>query len=579
MKLQGIAAASGIAIGTVLRLEKDEIMINPMARCSSPEKEISKLSDAIAQAKEQIEYIANKSLMHGNEGDADIFSAQLLMLEDEEFLEPIREQIRNDHYPADYSVMLAVEQQKKIFEALDDAYFRERIADIQDIGRRLVENLHGVHPVDFSNFGSNTVLVAEELTPSETAQIDREKVIGFCVDFGGKTSHAAIIAGNLGIPAVVGLGTISTSAKTGDTIIVDGSTGIVILNPGDDEMTDYIARRDEYRAFSCSLRTLIPLPAITADGSRKVYLAANITTPDDLKEAHEQRADGIGLYRTEFLYMGRKNFPTEEEQFSAYRQAAETMAPNPVIIRTMDIGGDKELSYLAVPKEDNPFMGWRAIRICLDRPEILLTQLRAILRASAYGKVRIMYPMISNVGEIRSANAILEQAKEQLRADKIPFDEEIRVGIMIEVPAAAVNAAFLIRELDFFSIGTNDLIQYTLAADRMNHKVADLYNPLDPAVLQLIAYVIRVAHGAGKWVGMCGAMAGNKELTPLLLGMGLDEFSMGAGSLQRVKHAVRSVDYLAAQRLAADVLQCGDSAEIQKLLHAFNERGRKDGAT
>lgn len=569
MKLQGIAASSGIAIGTVLRLERDEITINPLARCPSADQELEKLAAAIKETISQIEAIAEKARQRGNESDAEIFSAQLLMLEDEEFFEPVRAQIREEHYLADYSIMLAVERQKEIFGALDDVYFRERIADVQDIGKRLVQNLHGVHPVDFGDFSADTVLVAEELTPSETAQIDREKVIGFCVDFGGKTSHAAIIAGNLGIPAVVGMCTISTTAQTGDTIIVDGTTGIVILNPGDDEMTDYIARREEYRAFTSSLRSLIPLPAITADGMRKVHLAANITTPDDLQSACEHQADGIGLYRTEFLYMERKSFPSEEEQFCAYKQAAEAMAPNPVIIRTMDIGGDKELSYLDVPKEENPFMGWRAIRICLSRPEILLTQLRAILRASAFGKVRVMYPMISNIGEIRHANAILEQAKDSLRAEGIPFDENIRVGIMIEVPAAAVNAAFFIQELDFFSIGTNDLIQYTLAADRMNRNVADLYNPLDPAVLQLIAHVIDVAHKAGKWVGMCGAMAGNKEFAPLLLGIGLDEFSMGPGSLQRVKHVIRSIHYAAAQKLAKDVLQCGDSAEIQALLQAF----------
>lgn len=387
---------------------------------------------------------------------------------------------------------------------------------------------------------------------------------------GGRTSHTAIMARSLEIPAVVGLTDLYGKAKDGDTVIVDGNAGKVFVNPDKATLEEYERLKAEYLEYRQSLKELKDLPAETRDKSRKVELCANIGTPDDLKGVLENGAEGVGLYRTEFLYMDRDSLPTEEEQFEAYKMVAEKMAPRAIIIRTLDIGGDKKLPYLDMPEELNPFLGWRAIRMCLDRPDILKTQLRAILRASHYGKLRIMYPMISRVEEIRRANAILEEARQELGREGIPYDKELQVGIMIELPSAAVIADILAEEVDFFSIGTNDLIQYTLAVDRMNEHISKLYEPLHPAVLRLIKNVIDASHKAGKWTGMCGEMAGDLSATAILLGMGLDEFSMSASSIPQVKKIIRSISYDEAKEIAEKALSMESAQDVKKLLESYN---------
>lgn len=412
--------------------------------------------------------------------------------------------------------------------------------------------------------------MARDLTPSDTAQMNKEKVKAFVTDIGGRTSHTAIMARSLEIPAIVGLGDITRQAKDGDVVIVDGNSGQAYLNPDVELLQSYESKREEYLTYVRELRELKHLPAETKDGRRKAVLSANIGTPKDCKNALTNGAEGIGLYRTEFLYMDRANLPTEEEQFQAYKEVAEAMNPHLVIIRTLDIGGDKKLPYLDMPEELNPFLGWRAIRMCLDRPEILKTQLRAIMRASSYGKLLIMYPMISNAQEISKANSVLAQVKEDLDREGITYDKQLQVGIMVEIPSAAVIADLLAKEVDFFSIGTNDLIQYTMVCDRMNERISHLYEPLHPAVLWLIKHVIDASHRAGKWTGMCGEMAGDILAAPILLGLGLDEFSMSAASIPRVNKVIRSLTYEEARETADKALQLESPEEIRKLIESLH---------
>ena len=564
--IKGVAASPGIEIGKAfvlkeypILIEQDKIVAEKLA------DEIEKLNKAIVKSKVQLEQIRDKAEKEMGADKAEIFNAHLMMLEDEVFLDEIREKIKAESIRAEYALTLVVEAYTEMFQNIEDEYLRERATDVKDIGDRLVKNLLNIPMQSLADLSEEIIIIAKDLTPSDTAQMNKEFVQAFATEMGGRTSHTAIMARSLEIPAVVGVVDLLAKARIGDTVIVDGNKGLIYLNPDQETLQQYEKLREEYQLYVQTLKELKDLPAETKDKARKVEIVANIGTPKDCAGALANGAEGIGLYRTEFLYMDRSALPSEEEQFAAYKAVAEEMASQPVIIRTLDIGGDKKLPYLDMPEEMNPFLGWRAIRMCLDREDILRTQLRAIMRASAYGKLRIMYPMISNATEIRRANAILQQVKDDLDKEGILYDRELEVGIMVEIPAAAVIADLLIKEVDFFSIGTNDLIQYTIAVDRMNEHISHLYEPLHPAVLRLIKNVIDASHRAGKWTGMCGEMAGDVAATPILLGLGLDEFSMSAVSIPRVKKVIRSMTYQEAQEIAQKALEAENAEEIRQL--------------
>ncbi|RKL61985.1 phosphoenolpyruvate--protein phosphotransferase [Thermoanaerobacteraceae bacterium SP2] len=562
--LKGIAASPGIEIGKAYLLKEHQVVIDTTG---IPEEkincEIRKFEDAVETSKNQLEKVKQKAEEELGREKAEIFGAHLMVLEDPVFLDEIKTKIKNDKITAENAVSQVVKTYVETFKNMEDEYLRERASDVKDVGDRIIKNILGIAIQTLADLTEKVIIIAKDLTPSDTAQMNKKMVLAFAIDMGGKTSHTAIMARSLEIPAVVGLVDIYSKAKDGDTIIVDGNTGTVYINPDQAILKEYEKLKQDYKKYRQELRQLKDLPGETLDKARKVELFANIGTPKDVKGALENGAEGVGLYRTEFLYMDRESLPTEEEQFEAYKVVAQSMAPRPVIIRTLDIGGDKKLPYLDMPDELNPFMGWRAIRMCLDRPHILKTQLRAILRASHYGNLRIMYPMVSRVEEIRKANAILEEAKQELEKEGIPYDKNLQVGIMVEIPSAAVIADILAKEVDFFSIGTNDLIQYTLAVDRMNEHISNLYEPLHPAVLRLIKNVIDASHKAGKWTGMCGEMAGDVTATAILLGMGLDEFSMSVASIPQVKKIIRSITYDEARQIAQKALNMENIQDIK----------------
>jgi phosphotransferase system enzyme I (PtsI) len=564
---KGIAASPGIQIGKayVLKEQKPVIDRNNIAE-DKIDAEIKRLEEAINKSRAQLVRIKERAERELGSGKAEIFGAHLLVLEDPVFLDEIKAKIKNEKITAENAVSQVTEAYIEIFKNMNDEYLRERAADVRDVGGRIIKNILGLPIETLADISEEVIVIARDLTPSDTAQMNKDKVLAFATDMGGRTSHTAIMARSLEIPAVVGLTNISELAKTGDSVIVDGNKGTVYINPDEVTLREYERLKQDYIKYRHELKQLKDLPAETRDKTRRVEISANIGTPKDVKGALENGAEGVGLYRTEFLYMDRESLPAEDEQFEAYRAVAEAMAPRPIIIRTLDIGGDKKLPYLDMPDEMNPFLGWRAIRMCLDRPHILKTQLRAILRASHYGNIRIMYPMVSRVEEIRRANAVLDEARRELKAEGVPFDENIQVGIMVEIPSAALAADIMAKEVDFFSIGTNDLIQYTLAVDRMNERITNLYEPFHPAVLRLIKNVIDASHKAGKWTGMCGEMAGDAAATPILLGMGLDEFSMSASSIPQVKKIIRSLTYDEAKQIARKALSMEDPAEIRQMV-------------
>lgn len=533
---KGIAASKGYAIGTVFIQEHEEIIISD-AKVSDIVSEKEKLSKALAQSKEQLEAIKEKTANEIGEHEAQVFEAHLMLLDDVEFTGQMEMTIENDQLNAMKAVQNVTDTFVMIFDSMDDPYMRERAADIKDVSKRIIANLAGKGGNGMENVGANTVVVAHDLTPSDTAQLDRSKVIGFLTNIGGRTSHSAIMARTLEIPAVVGLGDITTSVKNGDTVIVDGIEGVAIINPDEATINEYKARLDKFKAEQEELKKLIDVKTTTKSG-RRIEVCGNIGKPEDIDQVLANGGDGVGLFRTEFLYMDRDEAPTEDEQFEAYKYVLEKADGKQVVIRTLDIGGDKTLPYLPLPEEMNPFLGYRAIRLCLDRKDIFRVQIRALLRASVYGNLAVMFPMISGLEEFQQAKAFVEECKAELKAEGIAYSDSIQWGIMVEIPAAAVYADELAKHVDFFSIGTNDLIQYTLAADRMSEKVSYLYNPMHPAVLRLIKMTIDGAHKHGKWVGMCGEMAGDERAIPTLVEYGLDEFSMSATSILTAKKII-----------------------------------------
>ena len=566
--ISGILASPGIAFGKALLLQEEEIVLNktPIA-ADQIDNEIQRFFDARKKSSEQLEVIKEKARVTFGEEKEAIFEGHIMLLEDEELEEEIIALIKDKH-SADYAIYSVIEEQAQTLESLDDEYLKERASDIRDIGNRFIKNALGINVINLSAINEQVILVANDLTPSETAQINLEFVLGFITDIGGRTSHTSIMARSLEIPAIVGTNNITSLVKNGDMLVLDAINNQVVINPTDDELNKFKAIRDANKAEQEELAKLKDLPAITLDG-KQVEVCGNIGTVKDCAGVSRNGGEGVGLYRTEFLFMDRDSLPTEEEQYQAYKEVAEAMHGEPVIIRTMDIGGDKDLPYLDLPKEMNPFLGWRAIRISLDRPEILRDQFRAILRASAHGKVRIMFPMIISVEEVRTLKAAIETFKVELTAEGLAFDANIEIGVMVETPAAAAIAHHLAKEVSFFSIGTNDLTQYTLAVDRGNELISHLYNPLSPAVLTVIKQVIDASHAEGKWTGMCGELAGDERATLLLLGMGLDEFSMSAISIPRVKKVIRNANFADVKAMAEYALTLPTAAEIEEHVEKF----------
>ena len=567
--ITGIPASPGIVFGKALVLKEEKIVLDTQKISEDQvEAEVARFYAGREAAVEQLNSIHQRALKSLGEEKAAIFEGHLMILEDEELEEEIIDYLHSNKVNASVAASKIIDQQVEMLSEIDDEYLKERAGDIRDIGNRLIKNILGMHIVDLGDITEESILVAYDLTPSETAQLNLEKVLGFITDIGGRTSHTSIMARSLELPAIVGTNDVTARVNTGDYLILDAVNNRVYVNPTQAEIDELKTLEAKLAEEKAELAKLKDLPAVTLDG-HKVDVVANIGTIRDCEGAHRNGAEGVGLYRTEFLFMDRDQLPSEEEQFIAYKEVVEAMDGRLVVLRTMDIGGDKELPYLNLPKEMNPFLGWRAVRIALDRREILHAQLRAVLRASAFGKLAVMFPMIISVEEIRELKSVLETLKAELRAEGKAFDENIQVGVMVETPSAAVNAKFLAKEVDFFSIGTNDLTQYTLAVDRGNELISHLYNPMSPSVLGLIKQVIDASHAEGKWTGMCGELAGDERATLLLLGMGLDEFSMSAISVPRIKKLIRHVNYQEVKALADEVLQKPTAAEIEQLIQAF----------
>lgn len=567
--ITGIPASPGIVFGKALVLKEEKIVLDTQKISEDQvEAEVARFYAGREAAVEQLNSIHQRALKSLGEEKAAIFEGHLMILEDEELEEEIIDYLRSNKVNASVAASKIIDQQVEMLSEIDDEYLKERAGDIRDIGNRLIKNILGMHIVDLGDITEESILVAYDLTPSETAQLNLEKVLGFITDIGGRTSHTSIMARSLELPAIVGTNDVTARVNTGDYLILDAVNNRVYVNPTQAEIDELKTLEAKLAEEKAELAKLKDLPAVTLDG-HKVEVVANIGTIRDCEGAHRNGAEGVGLYRTEFLFMDRDQLPSEEEQFIAYKEVVEAMEGRLVVLRTMDIGGDKELPYLNLPKEMNPFLGWRAVRIALDRREILHAQLRAVLRASAFGKLAVMFPMIISVEEIRELKSVLETLKAELRAEGKAFDENIQVGVMVETPSAAVNAKFLAKEVDFFSIGTNDLTQYTLAVDRGNELISHLYNPMSPSVLGFIKQVIDASHAEGKWTGMCGELAGDERATLLLLGMGLDEFSMSAISVPRIKKLIRHVNYQEVKALADEALQKPTAAEIEQLIQAF----------
>lgn len=554
----------GIGIGKAVVIDKASINITKNY-IKDAGNELDRLMNAIETAKEQLNELYVSTIDELGEKEAQIFKSHEMMLEDDTFISDVENRIKQEGVNAEYALNETSNVYIKMFQSIEDEYLRERAEDIKDVMNRVIRILMGISSVDFSNLKENSIIVAKDLTPSDTAQIDRTKVAAMITEIGGKTSHAAIIARIMGIPTVVGLNNITDKIKNGDTVICDGKTGKVLVNPNAKQLFYFTKKKNIEDEIRNELKNQIGLPSVTKDGF-KISLTANIGVPNDVDMALENDAEGIGLFRSEFIFMNREHQPTEDEQFEQYKEVLVKMGDKPVIIRTLDIGGDKNVPYIDIPKEMNPFLGYRAIRLCLGNVEVFRTQLRAILRASVYGNVKIMIPMISTMKELKDSKKILQQAKDELTNEGIKFKKDIEIGIMIEIPSAAIISDLLAREVDFFSIGTNDLIQYTMAVDRMNSKLSYLYSQYHPALLRLIKGIIDNAHEAGIWVGMCGEAAGDPKLIPVFVGMGLDEFSMNSPSILRARYIVRNLNKADMEIIAKSTLNMENALEVEEYL-------------
>ncbi len=569
--LKGIAASDGIAAAKAYMLVQPDLSFSETS-IDDPEAEIKRLDDAVEASKSELELIKQKATENLGEEEAQVFEAHLTILADPELLGQIKDKIKNDKVNAEAALKSVTDMFIEMFEAMtDNAYMQERAGDIRDVTKRIMSHLLGVTLPNPALIQEEVVIVAHDLTPSDTAQLDRNYVKGFITDIGGRTSHSAIMSRTLEIPAVVGSGSATTDIQEGEMVIIDGINGDALVDPTDAELADYKQKAAEFAAQKEEWARLKDAKSVSADG-KEVLLGANIGTPDDVLGANDNGAEAVGLFRSEFLYMNSNELPTEDEQYEAYKAALEGMSGKQVVVRTMDIGGDKELPYLPLPEEQNPFLGYRAIRICLDRQDIFRTQLRALLRASKYGRLAIMFPMIATVQEFKDAKAIFEEEKANLVASGVEVSDDIQVGMMMEIPAAAMIADKLAKYADFFSIGTNDLIQYSMAADRGNERVSYLYQPYNPSILRLIKNIIDASHKEGKWTGMCGEMAGDQIAVPLLLGLGLDEFSMSATSILKTRSLIKKLDSKEMKELAYKaVSDCETVDEVVSLVKEFTK--------
>ena len=571
--LKGIAASDGVAVAKAYLLVQPDLSFNKTS-VEDTDAEATRLDDALAKSTEELQAIRDKAAQSLGEAEAQVFDAHLMVLSDPEMVGQIKQNIQDNKVNAEAALKEVTDMYIGMFEAMDDnAYMQERAADIRDVAKRILAHLLGVTLPNPSMINEEVIVVAHDLTPSDTAQLDRTYVKAFVTDIGGRTSHSAIMARSLEIPAIVGTKEITDKVKAGDILAVNGIIGDVIIDPTDAEKSEFEAEAKAYADRKAEWDKLKNAETVTADG-KHVELAANIGTPKDLEGVHKNGGEAVGLYRTEFLYMDSSDFPTEEDQYQAYKAVLEGMEGKPVVVRTMDIGGDKELPYLTLPHEMNPFLGYRALRISLSElgDGMFRTQMRALLRASVHGNLRIMFPMVATLKEFRAAKAIFEDEKQKLVNEGVEVSNDIQVGIMIEIPAAAVLADKFAKEVDFFSVGTNDLIQYTMAADRMNERVSYLYQPYNPSILRLIKNVIDAAHAEGKWAGMCGEMAGDQTAVPLLLGMGLDEFSMSATSILKTRSLMKRLDTTKMAELADRALkECDTMEEVVALVEEYTK--------
>lgn len=565
--IKGIGASDGVAIAKAYLMIEPDLSFSE-EKVTDTAAEVEKFKAAVNQSKVELMQIRNNAEVALGADKAAIFDAHLLVLEDPELINPIEENIKNNQSNAAAALSEVATNFVTIFESMDNEYMRERAADIKDVSKRVLSHILGVTLPNPTLIDEPVVIIAEDLTPSDTAQLNKAFVQGFATNIGGRTSHSAIMSRSLEIPAVVGTKSITALVEQGDFVIVDGIEGEVILNPDEATITAYKQKQSQFIEEKELLKQLVNDKTVTSEG-KHVELAANIGTPDDLTGVVNNGAEGIGLYRTEFLYMGRDTMPSEDEQYEAYAKVLKEMKGKRVVVRTLDIGGDKELPYLNLPKEMNPFLGYRAIRLCLAQPEIFRPQLRALLRASVHGNLSIMFPMIATINEFREAKAILEDEKANLTKENIKFSDNIELGIMVEIPSTAAMADIFAKEVDFFSIGTNDLIQYTMAADRMSERVSYLYQPYNPAILRLVKQVIDASHKEGKWTGMCGEMAGDTTAIPLLLGLGLDEFSMSATSILRARRQIKNLSQVEMAKIAEQALNCSTQEEVISLVDAY----------
>ena len=569
LQLKGIAASQGISFAKAYVFVEPDLSVKEV-KIEDVEAEVKRFEDAIEASKKELTIIKENALASLGADKAAVFEAHLLILDDPEFMGTVKTDIESKVINAEYAFKETSDMFISMFEAMDNEYMKERAADIRDVSKRILAHLLGVDLPNPSLIDEEVIVIAEDLTPSDTAQLNKKYVKGFATNIGGRTSHSAIMARSLEIPAVVGTSSITEDVKNGDVLILDGLDGVVLVNPDEATTAEYKEKHAKFEAQKAEWAKLVTEKSVTKDG-HEVILAANIGTPADLEGVKNNGGEAVGLYRTEFLYMGRDQLPTEDEQFEAYKAVLEGMGDKPVVVRTLDIGGDKELPYLDLPKEMNPFLGFRAIRLCLEEKDLFRTQLRALLRASVYGKLCVMFPMIATVQEFRAAKALFLEEKEKLVAEGVAVSNDIELGIMVEIPSTAVIADIFAKEVDFFSIGTNDLIQYTMAADRMSEKVSYLYQPYNPAILRLVKNVIEASHKEGKWTGMCGEMAGDSLAIPLLLGMGLDEFSMSATSILQARSQIKNLTLAEMKELVEKAIMCATTEEVLALIEEYTK--------